>query len=148
MVLMLWPAIQAFPFEGGNIPVIMEIRVVFPAPLGPSKPKISPFLTCKQKEFTATWDSLPPDFLYYFLIFFMTNGYLWKFSVMFITVLLSSLLSSSSCSYSIPKSLRSSYSSYSYWWPFLLFYPDFLNTLKKNRGCYLTPYSYGHTSCK
>ena len=34
------PPTKAFPSVGPKMPVIMERRVVFPAPLGPSNPKI------------------------------------------------------------------------------------------------------------
>ena len=41
---MLYPPIQAFPKFGSNMPVIIEISVVLPAPLGPRSPKVYFFL--------------------------------------------------------------------------------------------------------
>src|ERR1041384_5418702 len=41
------------PLSGLNKPQSMEIRVVFPAPFGPSKPKTLPSGTCKLNSFTA-----------------------------------------------------------------------------------------------
>ena len=52
---MLYPDINAFPLEGENIPANIEIRVVFPAPLGPNKPNISLSLIKKFKLLTATF---------------------------------------------------------------------------------------------
>jgi hypothetical protein len=36
------PATRALPRDGVTTPHIMEMAVVLPAPLGPSRPKISP----------------------------------------------------------------------------------------------------------
>jgi hypothetical protein len=41
------------PADGAKTPNIMLIVVVFPAPLGPNKPTISPALTSKEIPFTA-----------------------------------------------------------------------------------------------
>ncbi len=48
------PPTSAEPEVGGVNVVIMRISVVFPAPFGPSKPKISPVCTAKLTSFTAT----------------------------------------------------------------------------------------------
>src|SRR6202046_4113719 len=53
-VRMSWPSIRAVPEVGGVSVVIMRISVVFPAPLGPSKPKISCCATLKLMSLTAT----------------------------------------------------------------------------------------------
>jgi hypothetical protein len=47
------PSINAVPDVGFVSPVSMRIVVVFPAPLGPRKPNISPFLILKLKLLTA-----------------------------------------------------------------------------------------------
>src|ERR1035441_538505 len=47
------PATRASPEEGGNSVVSILIVVVLPAPLEPSKPKISPPLTERVKVSTA-----------------------------------------------------------------------------------------------
>src|SRR6266702_3071713 len=47
------PSIQAAPPLSGKSPVSILITVVFPLPLGPRKPKISPFSTRKLTSFTA-----------------------------------------------------------------------------------------------
>src|SRR3990167_1265557 len=44
---MLWPPIDTVPSVGGKKPVIRRIIVVFPAPLGPRIPTISPRLISK-----------------------------------------------------------------------------------------------------
>lgn len=49
------PAMVAVPLEGGKKPVSMRRVVVFPAPLGPRKPTISPFDTEKEMSRTAKW---------------------------------------------------------------------------------------------
>src|SRR6266481_6101567 len=48
------PLTLAVPEVGGVSVVIIRISVVLPAPLGPSKPKISPVGTVKLTSFTAT----------------------------------------------------------------------------------------------
>src|ERR1700687_2248984 len=48
------PPTVAVPEVGGVSVVIIRINVVLPAPLGPSKPKISPVGTVKLTSFTAT----------------------------------------------------------------------------------------------
>src|SRR5437667_3685002 len=47
------PSIQAAPPLSGKSPVSILITVVFPLPLGPRKPKISPFWTRKLTSLTA-----------------------------------------------------------------------------------------------
>ncbi len=47
------PLMRAVPSVGGTSVVNMRMRVDLPAPLGPSKPKISPFSTLKFKWSTA-----------------------------------------------------------------------------------------------
>src|SRR6266480_3585668 len=47
------PSIQAAPPLSGKSPVSILMTVVFPLPLGPRKPKISPFSTRKLTSFTA-----------------------------------------------------------------------------------------------
>jgi hypothetical protein len=56
------------------MPVIIEIRVVFPAPLGPNSPNISPFFTQNDKFLTATCSGLPPTDLYIFLKSLIIKG--------------------------------------------------------------------------
>ena len=41
------------PLVGIVIPVIIDINVVFPAPLGPNRAKISPLLISKETFFSA-----------------------------------------------------------------------------------------------
>ena len=41
------------PAEGGMKPVIIRIVVDLPAPLGPRKPRTSPFSTVNETPFTA-----------------------------------------------------------------------------------------------
>ena len=64
---MLNPPTHASPLSGLNIPVNIEIRVVFPAPLGPKSPNIYPLLTIKLKDLTAMCYGLSPTPLYTFL---------------------------------------------------------------------------------
>jgi hypothetical protein len=47
------PASVTRPAVGGRKPVIIRIVVVFPAPFGPRKPRISPSATRKLTESTA-----------------------------------------------------------------------------------------------
>ena len=47
------PAMRAFPAVIGISVVIMRISVDFPAPFGPSSPKISPSFTLKETSSTA-----------------------------------------------------------------------------------------------
>ena len=47
------PAIEAVPLVGGINPVSIFIVVDFPAPLGPRKPRISPFSTENEIPVTA-----------------------------------------------------------------------------------------------
>jgi len=49
-----WPAMMAFPLVTGISVVIMRMSVLLPAPLGPSKPKISPSATSKVMPPTAS----------------------------------------------------------------------------------------------
>src|SRR5688572_20315429 len=49
------------PSVGGIKPVIMRMLVDFPAPLGPRKPRTSPFATVNETPFTATFG--PKSFL-------------------------------------------------------------------------------------
>jgi hypothetical protein len=53
-----WPPSSILPSVGGKIPVIALKNVVFPAPLGPISPKISPSSMC-----SVTFDSAlrPPN---------------------------------------------------------------------------------------
>jgi hypothetical protein len=51
---------------GGYIPVMTEIKVVLPAPLGPKNPKISPLLSRRVKGFKAIL-LISPLLLVYFL---------------------------------------------------------------------------------
>src|SRR5579859_8058366 len=54
-----YPATRARPLSGGSSVARMRSIVVFPAPLGPRKPKISPFWTCKSTPLRAsTWTLL------------------------------------------------------------------------------------------
>jgi hypothetical protein len=55
------PLMRAVPEVGGISVVSMRMRVDFPAPLGPSKPKISPSCTAKLKLSTA--QNAPKHFL-------------------------------------------------------------------------------------
>lgn len=55
---MSYPAIHEFPLVGLNIPVNIEIRVVFPAPFGPSKPNNSPLLTLRHIDLFAIFGGL------------------------------------------------------------------------------------------
>ena len=48
-----YPATRAHPEEGPNRVVRILIRVVFPAPFGPSSPKSSPLLTCRLMSLRA-----------------------------------------------------------------------------------------------
>src|ERR1700688_375416 len=48
------PSTQAVPSLRGSRPVSILMTVVLPLPLGPRKPKISPFSTRKLTPFTAT----------------------------------------------------------------------------------------------
>src|SRR6516165_4280478 len=47
------PPMSARPAVGGKKPVRMRMIVVFPEPLGPRSPMISPFSTLKETWFTA-----------------------------------------------------------------------------------------------
>src|SRR5512143_1731578 len=47
------PATVPLPPEGARMPQSMRMVVDFPAPLGPRKPKISPFFTSRLTLFTA-----------------------------------------------------------------------------------------------
>src|SRR4030065_448343 len=49
-----WPITHASPAVGSRIPVRRRITVVFPAPSGPTRPKISPSPTVKVRRSTAT----------------------------------------------------------------------------------------------
>ena len=62
-----FPEIQAFPEVCGYIPVSTEIRVVFPAPLGPRNPKIYPLSNLSEIGFKAIF-SFSPLFPTYFLL--------------------------------------------------------------------------------
>ena len=50
------PATQAFPEVGGRRVVSILITVVLPAPLGPTRPNISPGLIDKDRPSTAVRD--------------------------------------------------------------------------------------------
>src|SRR4030067_1608414 len=50
----LYPLIQVSPRVGRSRVARILIRVVFPAPLGPNKPKISPWHTSKETSFNAS----------------------------------------------------------------------------------------------
>ena len=52
--MMSCPATIAVPLVGGTSVVSMRISVLFPAPLGPSRPKISPLRTVKLTLSTAS----------------------------------------------------------------------------------------------
>lgn len=49
----LWPPATMVPELGVTMPQTMEIIVVFPAPLGPSRAKISPFSMLRSTRFRA-----------------------------------------------------------------------------------------------
>ncbi len=51
--IMLCPSTFASPEVGFDNPLIMLMIVVFPDPLGPSRPKISPLLTVSENPSTA-----------------------------------------------------------------------------------------------
>ena len=61
---------KALPDDGPNMPVIIERRVVLPAPFGPNNPKIDLSYTIRWSRSTA---SLPE--LYVFDNFLTTKGY-------------------------------------------------------------------------
>ena len=48
------PSTVTFPEPGSRNPVIIRIVVVFPAPFGPRKPRISPLSTRNDTSSTAT----------------------------------------------------------------------------------------------
>jgi hypothetical protein len=52
-VRMSAPAMRAVPRLGGTTPQAIEIVVVLPAPLGPSRPKISPRDSVRSIAWTA-----------------------------------------------------------------------------------------------
>ena len=56
--VMEWPPMKASPALGATRPLIMEMVVVLPAPLGPSRLKISPRRIVRFTSLTA-WSSLP-----------------------------------------------------------------------------------------
>jgi hypothetical protein len=96
-VLMSFPATHAFPDVGPYIPVSIEIKVVLPAPLGPSKPNISPLLILKEKFFVATLGGMPPIDGYTLCRSLIINGYLGKsYLSMLCTSVLSAFASESS----------------------------------------------------
>ena len=55
-VMMLFPSMWAEPEEGGNKPVSIDIVVVLPAPLCPSRAVIWPLKMFKDSSSTATLD--------------------------------------------------------------------------------------------
>ena len=55
-VMMLFPSTWAEPEEGGNKPVSIDIVVVLPAPLCPSRAVIWPLKMFKDSSSTATLD--------------------------------------------------------------------------------------------
>ena len=61
-----YPLMKAFPAVIGISVVIMRIRVLLPAPFGPSRPKICPSLTLKETPSTAVKSP-------YFLVMFSTT---------------------------------------------------------------------------
>jgi hypothetical protein len=50
---MSWPSTVTLPVVGVTIPQMMLISVVLPAPLGPSRAKISPFLMSRLMSLSA-----------------------------------------------------------------------------------------------
>jgi hypothetical protein len=52
--MMSWPSTATVPALGVTIPQMIEIRVVLPAPLGPSRAKISPFLMSRLMFLSAS----------------------------------------------------------------------------------------------
>src|SRR5262245_21779925 len=48
------PSTLISPLSGPNMPTIILMVVVLPAPLGPSSPKIDPLLTLNERPLTAT----------------------------------------------------------------------------------------------
>src|SRR5437773_10714038 len=50
---MSWPPIRAVPSLDSRIPHSIRIKVVFPEPFGPRKPKIDPFPTVNETWSTA-----------------------------------------------------------------------------------------------
>lgn len=58
--VMLYPPTLAVPLVHGYNPVSIDIKVVFPAPFGPSSPNISPASTFKHILLTAIFLALPP----------------------------------------------------------------------------------------
>ena len=67
---MLLPLMKASPLVGSYIPVNIEKKVVFPAPLGPNNPKISLSFKLMVKS--------SKDFLFLFLgsFYFRFDGYI------------------------------------------------------------------------
>src|SRR6266496_1555250 len=58
---MSWPPIRAVPSLGSRIPHSIRIKVVFPEPFGPRKPKIDPFPT--ENETWSTAVNVPKRFV-------------------------------------------------------------------------------------
>lgn len=71
------------------MPVIIDKRVVLPAPLGPRRPKIVLSSTIKLKLFTASF-----PFLYFLLIPLQINGYSLTFKIPPILIHSSSMVES------------------------------------------------------
>ena len=63
------PSSKISPSSAARIPVIILIVVVFPAPFGPRKPKISPLFTVSETESTA----FSVFFAYIFDTFLISN---------------------------------------------------------------------------
>ena len=59
-VNILWPLIWAEPDVGGKRPVRIDMVVVFPAPLWPSKAVICPLYICSDSPSTATLEPAEP----------------------------------------------------------------------------------------
>ena len=65
---MFWSFTEMLPKSTGKTPQIKFIVVLFPEPLGPINPTISPLSTLKDRSSTAL---TPPKFFPIFLIFSM-----------------------------------------------------------------------------
>jgi len=70
-----WPSRTARPLVGRITPNKIFKSVVFPAPLGPNKPKISPLLTLNEIFLFAIFGGIPLTPGYTFLRSLATNGY-------------------------------------------------------------------------
>lgn len=59
-VIILFPLMCAEPEVGGKRPVKIEMVVVFPAPLWPSRAVICPLYICSDSPSTATLEPVEP----------------------------------------------------------------------------------------